>query len=412
MFRFTLPMALQSFRVNPFHTFLSILGIIIGVGALFSILSLADGMEKMARDQITSTSNLQSIGIVPKNSEMVDGIRIQLDSFEIFSTNQARDLAVQLGNSKLQMRNTRHSLVSLQGDSLVVGTVIQGVLRMEEEIYGKYEFIAGSNFTQEHIDNNDSLIVISKTVGDKLFPMLSPDLVIGKNIVYDEKHLKIWGVVAPKEKPKTNQATYLATVPITIYSPSELRKHLATIQVDVQEIEDYESEKAKISAFLDEEFDKGAEGFTLISYASRMEQLSKGLLAVKVIMGLIVGISVIVGGIGIMNVLLMSIKERTKEIGVRKAIGASESTIRAQFLVEAMIISLMGCALGVLFGVLFMSIAVPILQYLIELPFSWIFSLTNTAIIIIVALLIGIVFGTYPAIKAAKLDPIEAIRHE
>lgn len=412
IFRFIVPMALQSFRVNPFHTFLSILGIIIGVGALFSILSLADGMEQMARNQITSTSNLQSIGIVPKNIEFVDGIRIQKDSFEIFDFKNARQLESQLDGSTLQMRNTRNAFVSIPGDTVVVGTSIMGILNMQEEIFGKYEFISGAPFSQTDIDNNIPRIVISKNISEKLFPLLSTELIIGKVVTYDQKEFIISGICQPEEAPKLGQPPHIAMVPITIYDNSELRRHMGTIQIDVQDIESFESEKEKITTFLDNNFIGGSSAFTIISYADRMKQLSQGLLAVKIIMGLIVGISVVVGGIGIMNVLLMSIKERTKEIGIRKALGASQTSIKSQFLVEAMIISLMGCTLGVIFGILFMSVAVPILQHFVEIPFSWVFSTTNTLVIIVVALLIAIVFGTYPAIKAARLDPIEAIRHE
>ena len=143
-----------------------------------------------------------------------------------------------------------------------------------------------------------------------------------------------------------------------------------------------------------------------------MKQLAQGMLVFRIVMGMIVGISVLVGGIGIMNVLLMSIKERTREIGVRKAVGGSQKFIRWQFLLEALLISCAGCFLGVLLGITFMSIAVPLLQHYTEMPFGWVFSLQTSMVIVAVALTIGVVFGFYPAAKAAQLDPIEAIRHD
>ena len=129
-------------------------------------------------------------------------------------------------------------------------------------------------------------------------------------------------------------------------------------------------------------------------------------------MGLIVGISVLVGGIGVMNVLLISVTERTVEIGIRKAVGAKREDIIAQFLSESLTISLLGSVLGTILGILFTMAAVPIIQHFTKMPFEAAFTLNTLAVISIIAIVVGIVFGTYPAIKASKLHPVEAIRAE
>jgi putative ABC transport system permease protein len=132
----------------------------------------------------------------------------------------------------------------------------------------------------------------------------------------------------------------------------------------------------------------------------------------RIIMGLIVGISVIVGGIGVMNVLLISVTQRTNEIGLRKAVGSRKSDIYVQFLSESMVVSLFGTVVGIIIGILASLAVVPIVHQIVEIPFSPAFSLLTITVITIFSLLIGVLFGTYPAYKASQLSPIDALRRE
>jgi putative ABC transport system permease protein len=150
----------------------------------------------------------------------------------------------------------------------------------------------------------------------------------------------------------------------------------------------------------------------VITNEFRVEQAARGFKLFRIIMGLIVGISVLVEGIGVMNVLLISVTERTAEIGVRKAVGANRRDIILQFLSESITISLFGSLLGLIIGILGTMIIVPIVKSLTGVPFQAAYTLNTLFVISILAVVIGIVFGTYPAMRAARLDPVEAIRRE
>jgi putative ABC transport system permease protein len=144
----------------------------------------------------------------------------------------------------------------------------------------------------------------------------------------------------------------------------------------------------------------------------RVEQAAKGFRLFRLIMGMIVGISVLVGGIGVMNVLLISVTERTSEIGIRKAVGANKRDIILQFLSESITVSMFGSVIGLILGVLGTMAFVPIIKSITGVPFQVAYTWNTFIVVGILAVVVGIVFGTYPAMRAARLDPVDAIRHE
>lgn len=181
--------------------------------------------------------------------------------------------------------------------------------------------------------------------------------------------------------------------------------------VEADHIEDVNALKRDIESYLMKQF--GAKhDFTVATNSLRVKQAEQGFFLFRVIMGLIVGISVVVGGIGVMNVLLISVTERTTEIGIRKAVGASNRDIVLLFLSESITVSAFGSLLGLIFGVLFTMAVIPIVKAITKIPFQANYTVNTLLIISVIAVVVGIIFGTYPAIRASRLDPVDAIRHE
>lgn len=229
---------------------------------------------------------------------------------------------------------------------------------------------------------------------------------IGKKIRFENHALTIIGIV-PEPLVKSAQIYF----PITLLSDVELREHPPMIYFDVKKTEDIPQLKSEIQNWLHHEFGTD-DNFTIQTNDFRIEQATKAFLVFRVVMGLIVGISVLVGGIGVMNVLLISVTERTAEIGIHKATGANKRDIILLFLSESITVSAFGSVLGLVLGVVGTMIIIPIVKAITEVPFQAAFTWNTLVVISIISLLVGIVFGTYPAIRAARLNPVDAIRHE
>lgn len=228
-----------------------------------------------------------------------------------------------------------------------------------------------------------------------------------KLLIFSGKELKVIGIV-PEPKVKAPQIYF----PITLLTPAELYAHPPMVYMDAKKTEDIPLLKEEITNWLEKNYGRVQENFTIQTNDFRIDQATKAFLLFRVIMGLIVGISVLVGGIGVMNVLLISVTERTAEIGIRKATGANRRDIVLLFLSESITVSAFGSLLGLVIGVLGTMIIIPIVTAITKVPFQADYTLNTLFIITIVSLFIGIVFGTYPAIRASRLNPVDAIRHE
>jgi len=396
-------LAFGNIRSNLFHTFLSVLGIVIGVAALVSILSLIDGMERMAREQISSTTSLNAIMVQSRSHKSVNDVRIKRDTFYVIDYDHFQQLKSVLTKPADGVYRT-----SLAGEVVFENGKRIGAYAWTSAapIRSDTAKFTGAIYQVDDVDQKRNVVVVNQAfVTAALLDSITIEP--GQVVNFLGKELKVIGIV-PEPKVKAPQIYF----PITLLTTVELYAHPPMVYMDAKRTEDIPFLKEEITNWLEKNYGQAQENFTIQTNDFRIDQATKAFLLFRVIMGLIVGISVLVGGIGVMNVLLISVTERTAEIGIRKATGANRRDIVLLFLSESITVSAFGSFLGLVIGVLGTMIIIPIVTAITKVPFQADYTLNTLFIITIVSLLVGIVFGTYPAIRASRLNPVDAIRHE
>jgi putative ABC transport system permease protein len=399
-------LALENIRTHFFHTVLSVLGIVIGVTALVAILSLIDGMQKYAFEQINKVQSVKSIIIRTDRYKWVDNIRIKKDTL-IYLTH-ADFLKLK---SNLTLPATCYFYAQQSGEVTAkeanqkTGSIVIGA---SASFPGYVKLAHGNLFTLADVSNAKDVVLINYFLASKLANNAPLEQLIGKQLFYRDRELSIAGIL---EKDEAEEAARII-IPITLFSEKDFDDSPPQCIIEAEKVENVLALRAQVESWLKNNYPVHSAEFTVGTDDNRLKQIARDFLLFKVIMSMIVGISIVVGGVGVMNVLLISVTERTVEIGIRKAMGAKRKDIMLQFLSESVTISAFGSTLGLILGILSTFAIVPIIKAFVPVPFEASYTWNTLLIIAIIAILIGIVFGTYPAMRASRLDPVEAIRRE
>lgn len=392
--------AIENIRTNFFHTLLSVIGITIGVSALIIILSMIDGLEEYAQDQISSTTSVKVVEVSSRTMETIDGITIRKEEVFVLTDEIHREL---ISDIDIPFSTYRVSEVARQIS--IEDEAIGALVYYSDPGYaGYYSLKSGSHLFDANIEGQVAVVdtVTAKRITGELN---TTESIIGLNVKIDDKQYKIIGIIEGfTQNPEV-------LIPIEFLSGEELLNHPPFIAIEANNVEDVPVVKNTVQEWLASS-SYTSDNIRIFSQDSRVSQATQGFQLFRIIMGLIVGISVIVSGIGVMNVLLISVTQRTKEIGIRKAVGSRKKDIYVQFLSESMVVSLFGTLIGIIIGILIALAVSPIVHQIVEIPFSPTFSLVTITVIILFSLLIGILFGTFPAYKVSQLSPIYALRRE
>lgn len=397
--------ALRALNNNKFRGFLTMLGIIIGVASVIAMLAIGQGSKRSIRAQISEMGS-NMIMIHPKFDRGA-GVRLSASDMQSLKLTDYQAIL-----------NESTWVAAVSPSVNASGQVIYGANNTPTTAYGispeyldirKYQVGQGEMFTESDIHSAAKVCVVGQTVVDELFP--NGESPLGKTIRFDKIPLRIVGVLTSKGYNSMGQdQDDLILAPYTTVQKRMLAiTYLQGIYCSalseeltdraVEELSDILRRTHKLSETAEDDFE-------IRSQEELSSMLSSTTEMMTVLLACIAGISLLVGGIGIMNIMYVSVTERTREIGLRMSIGAKGRHILFQFLIEAVIISVMGGIIGVLLGIG----ASAAIKYLAGWPvyvqaYSVILSFA-------VCTVTGIFFGWYPAQKAARLDPIEAIRYE
>lgn len=397
--------AWRAILLNKMRTFLTMLGVIIGVGAVIAMLAIGEGSKESIKESISSMgANL--ITIRP-GADMMGGVRRSSDDNETLTLDNYKTL-----KKKANLLSAISPVVRGSGQSINSShnwpTDIYGVSPEYLDIR-EWKMEEGSMFDQEEVKTYAKVAVIGKTVQENLFP--NGENPIGKMIRFQKIPFKVVGVLSEKGENTFGQdQDDIILAPYTSVQKRVLAQDFLQSMVASAKSEDeVESAVNQVTAILEEAHEiKSNEDndFNVLSQQEIITTFSSTSEMLTVLLVAIAGISLLVGGIGIMNIMYVSVKERTKEIGLRMAIGAKGRDILMQFLIESIMISITGGLIGVALGLLS--------TFMVNKFAGWPVSITSSSIILsfFVCTLTGVFFGWYPARKAAELEPIEALRYE
>jgi putative ABC transport system permease protein len=384
-----LKMAMNAILANKMRAFLTMLGIIIGVLSVTVLVAIGQG----STSDITSRISSLGTNLITVRNRTPRVVRLTLDDIETLRGVGGVSQVAPLISSSL--------------------TCKAGINTYETTVYGttegydsirSYTLSSGRFITASDVENRSSVCVVGVEVADELFAQRD---VIGETVRIDGRAYTIVGLFTEMGDSEGTSLDSMVFIPFTIAQRTFRNTTISTFYASAASGDDADIDRAveTLEAFM---LDKtGSEDYyTVTSQSQLLETMSDVANTMSLLLAGIAGISLLVGGIGIMNIMLVSVSERTREIGIRKAIGAQKLDIMLQFLIEAVSISLMGGLIGLGLGYFVVNIVAPAINV------TMVMSSGVALLSLIFSVLVGVIFGSYPANKASSLLPIEALRYE
>ena len=397
----TIQIALRALRRNKLRTFLTMLGMIIGVAAVIAMVSIGNGAKSQVEGQIASLG--QNVLSVFPGSLSSGGARGGWGSMSTLTPDEAQLIATEISGVVAVSGEVRDRQ-QVQANGMNWNTQIQG----ESPDYlgiRAWPLSEGAMFSEADVRSAAKIAVIGKTVADQLFAGSDP---LGQTIRLRNIPFKIIGVLTSKGVSffGSDQDDTVIIPNTTAMRRVMGRQYLSAILIQASSPKDMSRIQTDVASLLQQRRSGREADFTVRSQLELAEAATATSKTMTALLGGIACVSLVVGGIGIMNIMLVSVTERTREIGIRMAVGAKGKDILLQFLIEAVTLSVIGGTIGILLGVG--------ISRLLATKMNWpaLTSFSSILLAFVFSAAVGIFFGFYPAKKASGLDPIEALRYE
>jgi putative ABC transport system permease protein len=405
----SMKIALRALRVNRLRSALTMLGIIIGVGAVIAMVAVGSGATARIQEQIQSIGS--NLIIVLPGSITSGGIRLGSGAVSSLTEDDAKALAAECPAVAAVAPTVRGGAQIVYGNANWA-TSIQGVTPDYMTIRD-YTMLSGQFFTSQDVDSAAKVAVLGQTVVQNLFGDSDP---VGQVVRVKNVPFTVVGVLTPKgQSPMGQDQDDVILLPLSTAKQKVIgankanARSVGSLMVQAVSPAQMDQAQSQMEGLLRERhhIQPGQEDdFTVRNLTEVFAAQETSARVMSILLGAIASVSLIVGGIGIMNIMLVSVTERTREIGLRQAVGAKTRDILSQFLVEAVTLSILGGIIGIILGVAASLLISHFAQW------STLVSPTSIMMAFVFSALVGVFFGYYPARKAAFLDPIEALRYE